>query len=92
MAGTNNKTPDEHYLYNRLGQAGPLPLYHFMQTYVSSYYNELRAFIDCVKNDTSPPVGAKDGIISLAIAAAANLSMAENRPVKIEEIIDLDSP
>ncbi len=87
MAGTHNNTPDNHYYYNRDGQHGALPLHFFMDRYIDSYYNEMRTFIDCLVNDEKPKVGAHDGMVSLAIGIAANISMKENRVVSIEEVV-----
>ncbi|MDH5603136.1 MAG: inositol 2-dehydrogenase [Cyclobacteriaceae bacterium] len=87
MAGTTNNTPDNHYFYDKDGQHGALPLNFFMDRYTDSYLNEMKEFIDCILQDLKPGVGAKDGLMSLAIGKAANLSMKENRPVSIKEII-----
>lgn len=88
MAGTTNNTPDNHYYYNENGQSGPLPLNFFMDRYIDSYYNEMREFIDCLQKDESPKVGAKDGLVSLAIGLAANLSVKENRVVAVAEVLE----
>ena len=45
----------------------------------------MREFIDCLQNDEVPKVGAKDGLMSLAIGIAAGVSMRENRAVEIPE-------
>ncbi|MEQ6120282.1 inositol 2-dehydrogenase [Reichenbachiella sp. MALMAid0571] len=88
MAGTTNNTPDNHYYYDKNGQSGPLPLNFFMDRYIDSYYNEMREFIDCLNKNEKPNVGAKDGMVSLAIGIAANISMKENRVVALEEITE----
>lgn len=87
MVGTGNNTPDNHYCYNKNGQSGPLPLYFFLERYMDSYYNEMREFIDCLLKDEIPKVGAKDGLLSLAMGIAAGISNKENRPVKISEVM-----
>lgn len=35
------------------------------------YYGELRDFVDCIVNDSAPPVTAYDGFMALSIALAA---------------------
>ena len=87
MAGTTNNTPDNHYFYDKDGQHGALPLNFFMERYTDSYLNEMKEFIDCIQQDKKPGVGARDGLMSLAIGKAANLSMKENRSVSLKEII-----
>lgn len=87
MAGTHNNTPDNHYYYNKDGQSSSLPLNFFMDRYIDSYYNEMREFIDCIQGNQAPKVGAKDGLVSLAIGLAAGVSMRENRAVEISEVM-----
>jgi myo-inositol 2-dehydrogenase/D-chiro-inositol 1-dehydrogenase len=86
MVGTNNNTPDNHYFFNHRGQSGPLPVISSMGRYLDSYYNEMRVFIDCLIANRKPEVNAQDGLLSLMIGIAANLSVKENRPVNLEEI------
>lgn len=88
MAGTHNNTPDNHYYYDQNGQSASLPLHFFMDRYIPSYYNEMREFMDCLITNTKPKVGGEDGLISLAIGLAANLSMKENRVVRLSEILN----
>jgi myo-inositol 2-dehydrogenase/D-chiro-inositol 1-dehydrogenase len=63
-----------------------LPLNFFMDRYVEAYVNEMRAFVDCVVNNTQPPVTGLDGRIPVVMGYAAKRSLAENRPVNISEI------
>jgi myo-inositol 2-dehydrogenase/D-chiro-inositol 1-dehydrogenase len=63
-----------------------LPLNFFMERYVESYVAEMRAFIDCVANDTPPPVTGLDGRIPVVMGYAAKKSHAENRPVRLAEV------
>ena len=44
-------------------------------------------FIDAIVNDTEPPVGIEAGLQSVLIALAAKKSVAEHRPVKLEELL-----
>jgi myo-inositol 2-dehydrogenase / D-chiro-inositol 1-dehydrogenase len=62
-----------------------LPLNFFMERYVESYVAEMRAFIGCVVNDTPPPVTGLDGRIPVVMGYAAQKSLAEGRPVRLEE-------
>ena len=63
-----------------------LPLNFFMERYVDSYVNEMRAFVDCVVNDAPPPVTGLDGRIPVVMGYAAKQSVAEGRPVRLDEV------
>ena len=88
MAGTENNKSDNHYYYNKKGQSESLPLHFFMDRYISSYFNEIKAFIHSIVQDDVPKVGGQDGLISLAMGWAANTSMQENRVVMLKEILN----
>jgi myo-inositol 2-dehydrogenase / D-chiro-inositol 1-dehydrogenase len=63
-----------------------LPLNFFMERYTESYANEIRAFVECVLQDTLPPVTGLDGRIPVIMGYAAQKSLAEGRPVRLDEI------
>lgn len=63
-----------------------LPLNFFMERYVDSYVNEMRAFVDCVVNDAPPPVTGIDGRIPVVMGYAAKQSVVEGRPVRLDEV------
>jgi myo-inositol 2-dehydrogenase/D-chiro-inositol 1-dehydrogenase len=63
-----------------------LPLNFFMDRYLDSFANELRAFIDAVLHDKPTPVTGVDGRIPVMMAMAARKSYEEGRPVKLAEI------
>ena len=60
------------------------PLYFFLQRYQVSFVAEVEAFFASIREDREPPVGGRDGLMSVLVALAAAQSMAENRPVKVE--------
>ncbi len=62
------------------------PLYFFLERYMDAYAAEMRVFIDCILNDTPPPVTGLDGRIPVVMGLAAWKSYRENRPVKLSEI------
>jgi myo-inositol 2-dehydrogenase/D-chiro-inositol 1-dehydrogenase len=78
-----NETPDQVAISNDQGIHTEKPLYFFIERYRESYIQEMREFIDAVKNDKTPTVVGLDGKISVLIAMAAKESFDENRPVKI---------
>ena len=87
MCGSENKLHNNHFYYNEKGSHGALPLDFFMDRYAASYFNEMKAFIDCIKKDKDPPSTGNDGILSLAIGLAAKKSLKEKRLVKMTEIL-----
>ncbi len=62
--------------------------FFFLERYKESYIAEMREFIDCIQNDKDPTINGNDGLQAVLIAKAALLSMRENRPVKLSEIIE----
>jgi myo-inositol 2-dehydrogenase/D-chiro-inositol 1-dehydrogenase len=60
------------------------PLYFFLERYQRSFVVELEAFVASIREGSEPPVGGRDGLMSVLVALAANRSMAEGRPVKVE--------
>lgn len=62
------------------------PLFFFLERYMQSFTDEAREFVKAIQNNTDVPVSIEDGLKPIMIAKAANLSMKENRPVKLSEI------
>jgi myo-inositol 2-dehydrogenase/D-chiro-inositol 1-dehydrogenase len=61
--------------------------YHIMwDRYTQAFIDEMKAFADAVENDSVPPVTGTDGLYPVLIAAAANKSLREGRPVRIAEV------
>ena len=58
--------------------------YHVMwDRYTQAFIDEMKAFADAVVNDKTPLVTDLDGLYPVLMAAAANKSIKEGRPVKI---------
>ena len=87
MVHVTNNTPDNHIYYNKLGSHSSLPLNFFMDRYTESYALEIESFINAVINNSEIPATGKDGLMSVAVGLAAKKSVAENRPVKLNEIL-----
>ena len=51
-----------------------------------SYVRQWEAFVTAVRDDLPSPVGGADGRAPLAIGLAAQRSLAEDRPVRVDEI------
>ena len=54
--------------------------------YTQAFIDEMKAFADAVINDKVPPITDLDGLYPVLMAAAANKSLKEGRPVKISEV------
>ncbi len=54
--------------------------------YTQAFIDEMKAFADAVMNDKVPPITDLDGLYPVLMAAAANKSLKEGRPVKISEV------
>jgi myo-inositol 2-dehydrogenase/D-chiro-inositol 1-dehydrogenase len=83
---TGNDTQSTAVLSNADGVTAEKPLYFFLERYMAAFSAELASFVDAVVNDKPVEVGVMDGLAPVLIALAAKKSIAENRPVTIEEI------
>ena len=63
-----------------------LPLNFFVERYIDSYIAEMKAFVECVRKDLTPPVTGIDGRVPVVMGYAARKSCKENRPVSLSEI------
>jgi myo-inositol 2-dehydrogenase/D-chiro-inositol 1-dehydrogenase len=88
MAQAENNFPNNHKLFTEKGVSGDLPLHFFLERYDSSYNQEIREFIDALVSGGKMPVDGNDGLLSIAIGLAAKKSVEEERPVKMEEILN----
>jgi myo-inositol 2-dehydrogenase/D-chiro-inositol 1-dehydrogenase len=82
----SNNTPHNAVYSNTEGVHSALPLHFFLERYTEAYVAEMKAFIECIQRDTSPPVTGLDGRIPVVMGLAAWKSYRENRPVKLSEI------
>ena len=83
-AEAGNETANRVTLSGSDGVRSDTPLYFFLERYQTSFVTELEAFFACIRDDLEPPVGGRDGLMSVLVGLAAAKSMAENRPVKVE--------
>ena len=58
----------------------------FMDRYAPCYVEEVRQFIECVREDKPTPINGQDGRAAVVLGYAAWKSFRENRPVKVSEI------
>jgi myo-inositol 2-dehydrogenase/D-chiro-inositol 1-dehydrogenase len=71
---------------NMEGFLSAKPPYFFMQRYAPCYVEEVRQFIECVRDDKPTPTTGADGRAAVVLGYAAGKSLQENRPVKVSEI------
>ncbi len=83
-----NDLPNSAQLSTSEGVYNEKPLYFFLERYQDSYIAEIKAFVEAVRNDTPTPVTGNDGLQPVLIGLAALTSYKENRPVRIEEIVN----
>jgi myo-inositol 2-dehydrogenase/D-chiro-inositol 1-dehydrogenase len=79
-----NRTPYDGTLYGHETVQSSLPLYFFLERYNEAYIEEARQFIRCIIEDTTPLVVGIDGKIPVLMGLAAQKSLKEHRPVKVE--------
>lgn len=81
-----NKTPHTAVLSNDEGVHTAKPLYFFLERYGDAFVTEMKAFIEAIRQDTTPPVTGMDGRVPVVMGLAAWQSYRENRPVQLTEI------
>jgi len=86
-ASATNHTPDNHVLMDAAGVHQAKPLYFFLERYTEAYVREMRAFVEAVRKNQTPPVGGDAGLQAVVMGLAATRSLRERRPVKLSEIV-----
>lgn len=86
MIAVSNETPHHATLSDASGVHGPLPEFFFIERYAAAYIAEMRAFVESVLEDKTPPVTGEDGRIPVVMGYAAWKSLRERRPVALKEI------
>jgi myo-inositol 2-dehydrogenase/D-chiro-inositol 1-dehydrogenase len=86
MVVVSNNLPDTAVVSDATGRHGSLPLFFFVERYTESYVAEMKAFIQCVVEDTPPSVTGLDGRAPVIMGYAAQKSLREGRPVRLDEI------
>ena len=86
MVDISNERPNTARLSTAESISEDLPLNFFIERYTEAYINEIREFISCLINNTTPSVTGIDGRMPVLMGKAAKLSYAENRPVKLSEV------
>jgi myo-inositol 2-dehydrogenase/D-chiro-inositol 1-dehydrogenase len=69
------------------GVVSAKPVYFFLERYMRAYAVEWAAFVDAVEGGKPVPATVQDGVNALALAEAANRSLAEGRPVAVAPLL-----
>ena len=80
-----NPTPTEVMINSAEDTKTDKPLYFFIERYQEAYLAEMKAFIQCIQEDTKPPVGGFDGKISVQMGYAAKESLTKGSFIKISK-------
>ncbi len=86
MVHVLNNPPDTHIYSTSDGVHSAKPLYFFLERYTESFIAEMRAFVESIKENKTPPVTGADGRAPVVIGMAARKSYEEGRPVSVDEI------
>ncbi len=87
MAAAGNAHEARIEVATASGYTRPPLLNFFMERYEQAYAAEIKAFIEAVSNGTTPPTTGDDGLMALALAEAATISVAKGRVVTMDEVL-----
>lgn len=79
-----NDTPSTAVLSSIEGVISDKPKYFFPERYRDAYIEEMRDFFECILKNKQPFVTGRDGLEPVLIGIAANKSLQEGKPVKVE--------
>lgn len=83
---TSNRYPTNAVISSATSVYKDLPFNFFMDRYAESYIEEMRSFVDAVRENRPTLVSGVDGRMPAVMALAARRSHDERRPVRLEEI------
>jgi myo-inositol 2-dehydrogenase/D-chiro-inositol 1-dehydrogenase len=87
MAASENPLAHTGVVRTADGTSMPGLPYFFLERYVPSYVREWEAFVEAVRKGATPPVSGADARAPLVIGLAAQRSLRDGRPVRIEEVV-----
>jgi len=85
-AQAENDTPSTVRLSTETGVTGDKPLYFFLERYKAAFVDEMKSFVSAITEGKETEVGGEDGLQDLLVGLAATKSLAEKRPVRVDEI------
>lgn len=83
----SNDLDDQAMISTAEGVEIAKPTWFFLERYNNAFIQEAKDFVEAIQNDTDTLVGAKDGLMPVAIAMAAAKSYHEGRSVKLSEVL-----
>lgn len=83
---TGNCYPNQAVVSTGTEVRKDLPLNFFMERYTESFANEVRSFVQAVREDKPTEVGGNDGLVAVVMGLAARKSYDEHRPVRLSEV------
>jgi myo-inositol 2-dehydrogenase / D-chiro-inositol 1-dehydrogenase len=86
MAASENPLAHSGVLRTAEGTSAPTLPHFFLDRYIPSYVREWQAFVAAVRAGETPPGNRADARAPLVIGLAAGRSLAEGRPVRVEEV------
>ncbi len=86
-AQAENDTPSTVKLSNVDGVIADKPMWFFLERYRTAFIDEMIAFVSAVQEGKDLQVTGEDGLRDLLVGLAAKKSLAENRSVRIDEIV-----
>jgi myo-inositol 2-dehydrogenase/D-chiro-inositol 1-dehydrogenase len=87
MAATENPLAHSGLIRTADGTREPVLPYFYLERYTASYVHEWEAFVAALAAGDTPPVTTADARAPLVIGLAAQRSLREDRPVRIEEVL-----
>lgn len=82
----DNDAPSTVRLYTRGDPTFDRMPWFFTERYAEAFVEELREFFACIREDRPPLVTGEDCLQAMLVAAAARKSLAEHRPVRMNEV------
>lgn len=82
----NNNLENVAYISDKDGVVSAKPTWFFLERYNDAFVFEVKEFVKAVLEDGDLLVTGKDGLEPVRIAIAAKKSLAEGRPVRLDEI------
>ncbi len=85
-AMADNNTPTSMVVYNESGTIRDKPLYFFLERYEAAFIDEMKAFVNAIREDKTTAVSGKDGLAPVLIALAAQESLKRGKPEKVDSV------
>ena len=80
----DNNLPTSMVIYNESGTIRDRPLYFFLERYEAAFINEMKAFVNAIRENKTTAVSGKDGLAPVLIALAAKESLKSGKPEKVD--------